>query len=124
MAKKKQHPVRNVVKPKSDPPAAKSEPMDTIVAPPVAEAVEAGSLVDEVQSLLSRRNSLAAKLAEEIATTEKKLAELKKTAALLTPDTKAPAPAKEKSKPKKVKKSAPRGETAAEANATPETPAE
>ncbi len=40
----------------------------------------------EVQSFLSRRDDLAEKLAREIETTELKLAELKRSAALLFPE--------------------------------------
>lgn len=48
-------------------------------------AEELGGLAGEVQSFLSRRVELARKLAQEIEATEKKLAELKRTAALLFP---------------------------------------
>ena len=44
-------------------------------------------LLAEVQSFLSKRDELARKLAEEIAATEAKLAELKRTAASLFPET-------------------------------------
>jgi hypothetical protein len=46
---------------------------------------ELGSLADEVQSFLSRRAELAQKLTMEIEATENRLAELKRTAALLFP---------------------------------------
>src|SRR5580693_6518287 len=44
-----------------------------------------GGLAAEVESFLSRRSELARKLTQEIEATEKKLAELKRTAALLFP---------------------------------------
>jgi hypothetical protein len=44
------------------------------------------SLMTEVESFLGRRDELAKKLADEIVATEKKLAELKKTAASLFPE--------------------------------------
>ena len=54
-------------------------------------------MLDEVQSFLAQREELAKKLAEEIAATEQKLADLKKTAAQLFPET-ASAPKDKKSK--------------------------
>jgi hypothetical protein len=78
-------------------------PVSTVVA-----ITPVDPLVDEVQSFLQRRESLAQKLAEEIAATEKKLAELKRTAALLYPE-KAAAVLKDR-KVKKLKKARPLGE--------------
>jgi hypothetical protein len=97
-------------------PADQSRPADDQPATPsalsaaISESVastastpESCRLLDEVQSFLAAREELAKKLASEIAATEKKLAELKKTAALLFPAAAAaPAGAKEK-KPKKAK---------------------
>jgi hypothetical protein len=59
-------------------------------------------LFEEVQAFLSQRAELAQKLADEIAATEKKLAELKKTSAMLFPESVAVIPSKER-KPKKPK---------------------
>lgn len=74
--------------------------------PPESRAAEGPTLLEEVQSFLAQREELAKKLAEEIAATEQKLADLKKTAAQLFPETVAAAPkdkkAKKVSKPKPV----------------------
>ena len=59
-----------------------------------------------MQSFLAQREELAKKLAEEIAATEQKLAELKKTAAQLFPETVTAAAPKDK-KAKKVSKPKP-----------------
>lgn len=75
-----------------------SEPT-TVAAPSIPE--KSLPLMAEVQTFLATRDELAKKLAEEIAATEKKLAELKRTAAMLYPAAVAP-PGKEK-KAKKVK---------------------
>ncbi len=56
----------------------------------------ADPLMKEVQSFLGQRAALAKKLAEEIAALEAKLAELKKTAALLFPEQQAKEPAKDR----------------------------
>ena len=56
-------------------------------------------LLEEVQSFLTRRDELARQLADEIEATEKKLDELRRTAAALFPDG-PPAPPKVR-KPKK-----------------------
>lgn len=48
-----------------------------------------GGLADEVRAFIDRRDELAGKLAQEIELTEKKLAELKRTAALLFPESAA-----------------------------------
>lgn len=64
----------------------------------------ADPLVDEVQSFLRQRQELAQRLADEIAATEAKLAELKKTAAMLFPEN-YPSPNGAK-KVKKAKKAA------------------
>jgi hypothetical protein len=58
-------------------------------------------LMAEVQNFLATRDELAKKLAEEIAATEKKLAELKRTAVLLYPQ--ATVAANKDKKAKKVK---------------------
>ncbi len=68
---------------------------------PAEAAIPAEPLMEEVQSFLSKRAELAQKLADEIEATEKKLADLRKTAALLFPEN-ATNGAKDR-KPKKVK---------------------
>ena len=62
-------------------------------------------LMAEVESFLSRRDELARKLAEEIVSTEKKLAELKKIAASLFPERASNEPVDRKSKKHKDKSS-------------------
>jgi hypothetical protein len=74
-------------------------------------------LVDEVQSFVAKRAELARKVAEEIKATEKKLSELRKTAAMLSPEG---AAAKER-KPKQSKARAPRREDKAPSPAPAET---
>ncbi len=74
-----------------------------------AEAAEPtqplGELAKEVQDFIAQREQLAQKLAEEIAATEQKLAELKRTAVMLFPEKEsAPAPA---AKDRKAKVAAP-----------------
>lgn|GEM_PF-4402476 len=64
--------VSSVVQLNSETPAAAPEPAHPLMA--------------EVESFLSKRDELARKLALEIEATEKKLAELKKTAASLFPE--------------------------------------
>ena len=79
-----------------------AEPVDspTITEQSASIARAEGTpLMDEVQSFLAARDELAKKLAAEIAAMEKKLAELKRTAALLFPANDTPT-LKEK-KPKK-----------------------
>ncbi len=65
-------------------------------------------LMQEVRAFLDHRSVLARKLAEEIAATEKKLAELKRTAAQLFPENQSEPSAKDrkgkKPKPKPVVK--------------------
>lgn len=63
--------------------------------------VEANALMEEVQTFLAKRAELAKKLAAEIEATEKKLADLKMTAASLFPANSTASP-KDK-KPLKVK---------------------
>jgi hypothetical protein len=67
-------------------------------------AAELGPLADEVRSFLGRKEELAQKLAHEIETTEKKLAELKRTAAALFPEGLGNEPVERvERKPKKTK---------------------
>jgi hypothetical protein len=68
----------------------------------VAPSAEGMPLLAEVQSFIQRREELARKLADEIAATETRLAELKKTAAALFPETSAPVSAPKDKKPKKL----------------------
>ncbi len=77
-----------------------------------AQPSECRPLMDEVQAFLTMRTELAKKVAEEIEATERKLADLKKTAAMLVAETSSSV-AKEK-KPKKLKVKTPgRGEASA-----------
>lgn len=81
-------------------------PAESEVSPVVhlapAEMRQETTLLDQVQSFLCQRADLAQKLAAEIEATEKKLIELRKTAAMLFPENVA-SPAKDK-KPKKPTK--------------------
>jgi hypothetical protein len=64
-----------------------------------------GGLADEVRAFIDRRDELASKLAQEIELTEKKLVELKRTAALLFPENAANGHGekeRQERKPKKV----------------------
>jgi len=99
--------VSPAVEAQSEAPAATVEPIDPLMA--------------EVESFLSKRDELAQKIADEIEAMEQKLAELKKTAASLFPDSANGAPANlkaKKPKPKPAAKpepvSAPEDEPAAE----------
>lgn len=87
------------------------------VEPPVPVIEQPHPLMAEVESFLSKRDELAQKLALEIEATEKKLAELKKTAASLFPETAGGAPADRKSKKNKAKSA--NREAKAEAAPTP-----
>lgn len=77
---------------------------------PAAPVEQADSLMAEVESFLSRRDELAQKIAAEIEATELKLAELKKTAASLFPESASGGSATlkaKKPKPKAVTKAEP-----------------
>jgi hypothetical protein len=82
---------------------------------------EGTPLLAEVQSFIQRRSELAKKLTDEIAATEAKLAELKRTAAALFPENNRAAPAASKDKKtKKLPKAKPlpaKAEVTAPANA-------
>lgn len=86
-------------------------------------------LVAEVQSFLNKRGELAEKLAREIEATEKKLAELKRTAALLNPaspvesgrDKKAKKPTLKKKPERKTDAIAEHTEPAADGNPPDDT---
>lgn len=65
------------------------------------ELKSADPLVDEVQAFLRQRQELAQRLEEEIAATEAKLVELKKTAALLAPESQLKSPGAKDRKGKK-----------------------
>lgn len=66
-------------------------------------SVERPRIMDRVQAFLALRTELAANLAAEIEATEKKLADLRKTAAMLFPENAAVPVTKDK-KPKKPAK--------------------
>ena len=103
MAKKKHpreaNPVQAVVE-------TSEHPIDQTnsAALPAERTIPADSLVEEVQSFLDRRAALAKKLVDEIAATEKKLAELKKTAAMLFPENIPSIPRDKKTKKVKIKR--------------------
>lgn len=104
-----------------------SQPAMAAVNPPVLREVQEaadsqetihdlGLLADEIQSFLQQRQELADKLAQEIEATERKLAELKRTAAMLFPeDPSSQIPAKDRKAKKSLptKASKPRSESAA-----------
>jgi hypothetical protein len=69
--------------------------------PPVTSASAALPLHEEIAAFLARREELSRKVAEEIVATEKRLAELRHTAALLLAE-RNDSPAKDR-KPKKLK---------------------
>ena len=79
-------------------PATPKTPEATLVAPPTAGT----PLLAEVQSFIQRREELSRKLADEIAATEARLVELKKTAAALFPESAAPVSAPKDKKLKKL----------------------
>lgn len=68
----------------------------------VAQPNEGTPLLAEVHSFIQRREELSRKLAAEIAATEARLVELKKTAAALFPESAVPASAPKDKKPKKL----------------------
>lgn len=73
-------------------------------------------LLEEVQQFLSKRAELANRLSQEIEATEKKLIELKRTVAMLFPETESTPVSKERkakkpSKTKPTKTAAEKGET-------------
>lgn len=76
-------------------PAAPPAPEATLVTAAVEPATP---LIAEVQSFLSKRDELSRKLSEEIAATEARLVELKKTAAALFPERATAAPTVNKDK--------------------------
>lgn len=104
----------------SAPEAASEVPSEMAVGPPAERrerssgdsqevAEPTATLISEVQSFLERREELSRKLAEEILATEKRLADLRRTAGLLQVEGTAD-PARDR-KPKKAKpKAAPRPE--------------
>jgi hypothetical protein len=83
MAKKKPKQEMPVKLPSSDSPPSPERIDDRSAAP--AQADQGGTVLEEVQAFLAQRAELARKLTEEIEATEKKLAELRQTAALLMP---------------------------------------
>jgi hypothetical protein len=101
------------------PTATASDLAETPAAPASVAPAEAPDdpLLSEVQSFLSKRAELAQKLADEIAATEKKLAELKETAALLFPEHHGNG--QKERKPKKAKPKAAVREPKSEAATAP-----
>jgi hypothetical protein len=79
MAKKNKHDARALGEP-----TAVEAPAVLTSSEPIPQ-VDIGGLAEEVSSFIAQRDSLSQRLAEEIAATEKKLAELKHTAAMLFP---------------------------------------
>jgi hypothetical protein len=63
-----------------------------------------GGLAEEVRAFIDRRDELAGKLAQEIELTEKKLADLKRTAALLFPESAANGHGEKERQERKSKK--------------------
>lgn len=119
MAKKKQ----SDSSPATTDDAAQPDTIDTAPAVSNSPADDLGGLAQDVQEFIARREQLAQRLADEIAATEKKLAELKRTAAALFPEKEsAPSPAKERkskgvaaAKPTKRRQEAPPSESPAAA---------
>ena len=84
----------------------------------------ADPLVDEVQAFLRQRQELAQRLAEEIAATEAKLDELRKTAALLAPESSRNSPGAKDRKGKKPPRAQKRLEKSTAGEANPELPSD
>lgn len=116
MSKKKHRPSSTVESLTAE--AASSEP----VAPVSPEVPATLPLHAEIAAFLARREELSRKVAEEIVATEKKLAELKQTAALLLAEATA-TPAKDR-KPKKLKVKSAHPAAAREEQPAAEPPAE
>jgi hypothetical protein len=104
MSKKKNRP-SNTVEPTTSEAAQSPDPNQT-AAPSELAAPATLPLHAEIAAFLARREELSRKVADEIAATELKLAELRQTAALLASQGSEPAakelPAKDR-KPKKLK---------------------
>ena len=99
-----------MAKKKQPSPSKQKMPSNPTVETPIAAAetvlqasIPTSDLVGEVQSFLRQRTELAQRLAEEIAITEKRLAELKQTAAMLFPEQTSSRPQLRKAKPVKSK---------------------
>lgn len=90
-------PVRDAAK-DATPAVATKAPEAAVIASPA----DGTPLLAEVQSFIQRREELSRKLADEIAATEAKLVELKKTAAALFPESASSASATKDKKPKKL----------------------
>lgn len=105
MSKKKNR-LSNTVEPTTSEAAETSPAAAPLTsAAPTSAAPASFPLRDEITAFLAKREELAQKVADEIAATEKKLAELKQTAALLLAESKEP-PVKDR-KPKKLKVKSP-----------------
>ncbi len=74
--------------------------------PPATPHEQVDPLMTEVETFLSKRDELARRFAEEIAATELKLAELKRTAASLFPESVSSAQSSQKTKKQKAKAAA------------------
>ncbi len=88
--------------------AKSSEIANDTLAPNVGEATASSDpLLEEVQQFLSRRAELASRLTQEIEATEKKLVDLKRTVAMLFPETESSTSSKDRKakKPAKAKAS-------------------
>jgi hypothetical protein len=90
-------PAKDAVK-EAAPAAAANAPEAAVIAAPA----DGTPLLAEVQSFIERREELSRKLADEIAATEARLVELKRTAAALFPESAASATAPKDKKPKKL----------------------
>lgn len=96
-------PMPRTESPKSSEPVSKAAAVEPLLSIS-AESDSAEPLLAEVQSFLAKRSELAKRLKEEIAATESRLEQLRKTAASLMSE-KSPPAAKEK-KPKKARTAA------------------
>lgn len=90
---------------KTPTPSVSSE-VQTQMNSPTMPDEQVGTLMAEVECFLSKRDELARKIADEIEATERKLAELKKTAASLFPESVSNGQSSQKAKKSKGKTSA------------------
>lgn len=100
-------------------PVAETTPVPETQPSGAAENGQLGELGREVEAFLAQRQQLAQKLADEIAATEQKLAELKRTAAALFPQENLPPAAAKERRPKSAAAAKP-----AKRKAAPEAAAE
>ncbi len=111
---------KEALKETSNPAATPKAPEEALNSSPAAGT----PLLAEVQSFIQKREELARKLADEIAATETKLAELKRTAAALFPENAAPVSAPKEKKAKKLVRAKPLPAKAAVAVEAMEPPVE